>query len=236
MKVNVGDSVMVSDPQDKDSTHEHTFLGTVISVDNLCADVIDQDGEVWSVSLDEIIISAKDKTITETRKPDYLTNCSWVTDRLKDDKKLEKMKKKFVFFLEGNRIDTNGTLNIFFQFNKDRKIEFQKDFRVNPNLYGFYQAIPSALLLYRLGCVFDGEVHFDREGYKCIWEFPLKHKKTGEIVIFGEHKGGSSFWTRFVNVKDVPKEFLKDLKELVEYLVSDEVTHPYDGVLAGSVA
>lgn len=175
------------------------------------------------------------KKMTETRKADYLTNCVWLLNRLKDDKKLEKMKKKFVFVKE-NRIDTNGNLAMFFQFTKDRKVELQKDFATNFELYGFYQTIPSALLLYRLGCVFDGEVHFDREGYKCIWEFPLKHIKTEEVVIFGEHKAGSSFWTRFVNVKDVPKEFLKDLKELIEYLVSDEVSHPYDGVVAGSIA
>lgn len=210
MKVKIGDSVVVSDP---DSTSK------------------DQDGNVWSVSLDCI-----EEIVSETHKHDYLTNCMWVTDRLKDDKKLEKMKKKFVFSSEEWEVDTNGNLNTFFQFNENRKIELKKDWTFNPDYYGFYQAIPSALLLYRLGCVFDGEVHFDREGYKAIWDFPLKHIKTGELVIFGEHKGGSSFWTRWVNVKDVPKEFLKDLKELIEYLVSDEVSHPYDGVVAGSVA
>lgn len=165
-------------------------------------------------------------------KPDYLSNCLWAVKRLKSDERLEKMQSKFVFFPNGSKEDTNGHLVSFFQFNKDRKIELN----YITGLYGFYQAIPSALLLYKLGCVFDGEVHFDREGYKCIWEFPLRHKKTKEIVVFGEHKAGSTFWTKYVDVGSIPEEFLEDLKELLEYLVSDEVSHPYDGVVAGSVA
>lgn len=165
----------------------------------------------------------------------YLTNCLWVANRIKDNK-IGKMKSKFVFSKGDHLANSNGNLNcMFFKFNEDRKIKLKAG-KTGDYCYGFYQAIPSALLLYRLGCVFDGEVHFCRNGYKCIWEFALKHEKTGEVVIFGEHKGGATFWTKFMDIKDVPKEFLKDLKELVEYLVSDKISHPYDGVLAGSVA
>lgn len=134
MKVKIGDSVIISDPKHKDSPHEHSFSGIVVSINTLGADVADGNGDVFSIEFDEIeeIDNQMEKTMTETRKNDY--------------------------------------------------------------------------------------------------------EKTGEIVIFGEHKAGSSFWTKFVNIKDVPKEFLKDLKELIEYLVSDEVSHPYDGVVAGSIA
>lgn len=54
MKAKIGDSVIVSDPKYKDSPHEHSFSGTVMNVDALGADVVDGNGEVFSIMFDEI--------------------------------------------------------------------------------------------------------------------------------------------------------------------------------------
>ena len=101
-----------------------------------------------------------------------------------------------------------------------------------------YRAIPSCLLLYRLICTF-GPTKLNcrgNEGYKMVWEYPLKHKETGEFVVFDEWKGGSTFHTRFYSTEDLPESYKNDLTTLINYLISNECAHPYDGVVAGSVA
>lgn len=52
MKVKINDFVIVSDPDSTDYLYEHSFQGRVVSVGDLCADVMDGNNDVWSVSLD----------------------------------------------------------------------------------------------------------------------------------------------------------------------------------------
>lgn len=101
-----------------------------------------------------------------------------------------------------------------------------------------YSVIPSALLLYRLLCTFGAVVLMCEggDGYKCVWEYGVTHKATSEYVMFGEWKGGACLFTRFSSSKDMPQSLRDDLLSLLNYLVSDECGHPYDGVVAGSVA
>jgi hypothetical protein len=101
-----------------------------------------------------------------------------------------------------------------------------------------YEAIPSALLLYRLICTF-GPVKLDcegNEGYKMVWYYVLNHKPTNTKIAFSEWKGASGFHTTFHTYKQMPEELRNDLLALIEYLLSDECAHPYDGLTAGSVA
>lgn len=101
-----------------------------------------------------------------------------------------------------------------------------------------YEAIPSALLLYRLICTF-GPVKLDcegNEGYKMVWYYVLNHKPTNTKIAFSEWKGSSGFHTTFHTYKQMPEELRNDLLALIEYLLSDECAHPYDGLTAGSVA
>ena len=101
---------------------------------------------------------------------------------------------------------------------------------------GFYQAIPSCLLLYRLGCLFEGRPRFEGpEGYKVTWSFSLRHT-SGERITFGEWKGGALFWLYAGNSDGLPKDFKKDVLKLLGVLLHKNCPHPYDSLVAGSVA
>jgi hypothetical protein len=110
----------------------------------------------------------------------------------------------------------------------------------NPlNLDGesLFAVISSANLLYRLLCLYKATVEsYGPDGYKLVWTVSLKHKETGETLMFGEWKGGSNMWTRFHSHEELPESFNKDLLELLNFLCSTKVPHPYDGCVAGSVA
>lgn len=101
----------------------------------------------------------------------------------------------------------------------------------------FYEAIPSALLMYRLACLFEGSIEAaGQEGYKVVWSMALKHEPSGEFLTFGEWKGGALFWTKFMSHEKLPKGFKKDTLALLEALLSKQCPHPYDGLVAGGVA
>lgn len=105
------------------------------------------------------------------------------------------------------------------------------------NRIGMYNVISSALLLYRLMCIFECNVKSaGREGYKCMWWITLKHKETGEFLQFGEWKGAAGIWTKFHSKDELPKEYKRDVILLLNELCSQDCPHPYDGCVAGSVA
>lgn len=101
--------------------------------------------------------------------------------------------------------------------------------------------VTSPDLLYRLACTFPATIELSGPvGYKCVWAVGVIHK-SGVRICFGEHKGAAAFWSDFSSLDDprfpVPSpEFLADLKDLVDYLVSDVCAHPYDGLVAGCIA
>ena len=96
----------------------------------------------------------------------------------------------------------------------------------------------SALFLYRLLCLFETEVQVEpiNDRYKCIWWITLKHKESGELLQFGEWKGAAGTWTRFHCLEDLPETFKRDYVLLLNELCSKDCPHPYDGLVAGSVA
>jgi hypothetical protein len=97
-----------------------------------------------------------------------------------------------------------------------------------------YRVMPSALWLYRLLCLFPCKVKSEGpEAYKLVWSVSLQHKATGLSFTFYEWKGG--FTCGHLNETE-PKAFIKDVMELLNLLASDQCLHPYDGVVAGSVA
>jgi hypothetical protein len=100
-----------------------------------------------------------------------------------------------------------------------------------------FHVISSAMLLYRLLCLFKADVETEGpEGYKCIWWVNLKHKETGEILRFGEWKGAAGIWTRFHRNDELPEAYKRDMLLLLDELVAEDCPHPYDGNIAGSVA
>lgn len=102
---------------------------------------------------------------------------------------------------------------------------------------GMYTAMSSAMLLYRLLCLYQAKVTSEGpDGYKCIWWITLKHKATNETITFGEWKGAAGIWTRHINIKELSEAYKNDLLELLNLLYSKICPHPYDGLVAGSVA
>jgi len=98
-----------------------------------------------------------------------------------------------------------------------------------------YRIMSPALLLYRLIATFFGSPKcYDQ--YKIIWEYNLIHKATGKSISFSEWKGAAGFWLPDYEHKKLNKEFKADLIELMNYIISDKCAHPYDNLVAGSVA
>jgi hypothetical protein len=98
--------------------------------------------------------------------------------------------------------------------------------------------ISSAMLLYRTLCLFGAPVRVvsKRNQYKCIWWISLRHKESGEILQLGEWKGAAGTWTKYHSSTELPKTFRQDTLLLLNELCSPDCPHPYDGLVAGSVA
>lgn len=135
--------------------------------------------------------------------------------------------------------DLSGCGNICHQtyFSKEKQtFEFLEDnLFLNENYFDLANLLNSPLLLYRLICIFFAAPTI-MDAYKLIWEYPIKHKKTGKEMFFGEWKGATNFWLPEPTHKELNEEFKNDLLELLNFLVSDQIPHPYDGCTAGQIA
>lgn len=101
-----------------------------------------------------------------------------------------------------------------------------------------YDKVSAPMLLARLCSLFEHlkiDVH-GQSGYKITWNIVLKHTPTGHIVTFYDYKGGASWGSDVISVKDAPKEFIQDLKKLLKVLTNERCPHPYDGCVVGEVA
>jgi len=97
------------------------------------------------------------------------------------------------------------------------------------------EAISSALALYRMLCLWKCAVQSEGpEGYKVVWSVPLKNKLTGEVVAFGEYKGGFQLFSRAHSCADL--KCAAQLIDLLNLICGPKCPHPYDGTVAGSVA
>jgi len=92
-----------------------------------------------------------------------------------------------------------------------------------------------ALLLYRLIATFFGNPVCG-DNYKSIWDYNIIHKHSGKLLNFSEHKGAIVFWLPESRFTQLHHHFKNDLIELMTYLSSSECAHPYDNLVAGSVA
>ena len=105
----------------------------------------------------------------------------------------------------------------------------------NPDFNMVHKAISSANLLYRLCCLFQG-LSVDIEGqskYKWVWAAYVKHKASGKVFGFSEWKGAVTYQ---MPTRELEDEWVDDWFELLDLLCSDHCPHPYDRLVAGSVA
>ena len=95
--------------------------------------------------------------------------------------------------------------------------------------------ISSALLLYRLCCLFDCQVDVEGpQGHKVVWSVYLQHKSSRHYVGFSEWKGSALF--RASKFPPTGTAFDEDWLDLLNLLLDPQCPHPYDGTVAGSVA
>lgn len=169
----------------------------------------------------------------------YMANCDYSAERVGDDaydkaravtSKWEPVKVKDL------PSSYCGNIATCLDFDLAKKSFVRsKDFRWNdPKRISLYQAVPSALALYRILCLFKCFVDSEGpEGYKTVWTIGLKHKASGEILILREWKGGFSLGHD--GHGPIPA-MEADLIDLLNLLVAPDCPHPYDGTVAGSVA
>lgn len=173
----------------------------------------------------------------------YLVNCEYLQERNANYERREAIEELFEPDPEQNFPNgVNGNVSHELSIDpKTLKSEFQKFVSIQDlteRTHKIDRAIPAALLLYRLICTF-GPVNLHCEGnkgYKMVWYYALKHKKTNTPIVFDEWKGSSGFHTSFHTFTEMSEELQKDICTLVDYLLSNECGHPYDGLVAGSVA
>ena len=105
----------------------------------------------------------------------------------------------------------------------------------NPDFRHAWLIISSANLLYRLCCLFQN-LPVDitgPSGYKVVWTAYVKHKASGKVFGFSEWKGAALYR---MPTRELEDEWVDGWIELLDLLCSDHCPHPYDGVVAGSIA
>lgn len=176
----------------------------------------------------------------------YLIQPDYLAERKADYKKGEKINKKWkpISQEEQYKICPKGVIgNVGSDIMVNPKngkivfVNFGERAKHKDKIY-LFQVISAALAMYRVVCMINNPIiqAEGANGYKMPWSISLKHEETGNILMFGEWKGGFGIWTSFHKAEDLPASFKKDMVEILNLLFSDKAPHPYDGVTAGSVA
>lgn len=121
---------------------------------------------------------------------------------------------------------------------KDEKIErYLKESSKNKKkrYNSFSHCISPHMLLYRCCCTFPDNILINDE-YKQIWTCWLKNKETSDVILISEWKGTPYLGLNYTKINELHKDFLNDILELLNYLLSDQCVHPYDNLVAGTIA
>lgn len=182
---------------------------------------------------------------------EYLTNPPYSAERTADYDAQEKLNKAFKCLgpedEEYKKVDgLCGNIHDNFFIDKETKkaVVSKADYfsderkKLEVTHERLYKAMSAALLLYRTICLMKNPHVFSDgcEGHKVPWEIWLYHNKTKKVLCVSEWKGAISFRTEFHSVDEVPEEFLKDMLLFMDTVFGDNSPHPYDSLVAGSVA
>ena len=117
---------------------------------------------------------------------------------------------------------------------KTKKVVFSKtNYWETKHLVSMCGALPVSHMLYSLMCMFRCSVDVNGpDGYKVVASIPLRHKETGQIIIFREWKAGFALGCNGM----FEPQTQKDVCALLTLMINGQVLHPYDGTFAGSVA
>ena len=134
---------------------------------------------------------------------------------------------------------------IRFMWDKDKKktglvwIQ-QPDHPSNGSKVPLKEAMSSALLLYRLHCLFPGSISPIKQNDLIpgtAWTVSLKHMKTGLTVLFTEKEGGCHIVPDTFHISNIKSDVLylrNELTELIDLLFAEDFPHPMVGLVAGS--
>jgi hypothetical protein len=178
------------------------------------------------------------KAITKSKiefKGNFAVNPDYAQDRTGNYELRDKIASKW----EYSHKDGAGCGNVNHQFYFDtskQKFIFSDDRLYNDDSFiPMYRLMSPALLLYRLIATFFGNPVCG-DNYKSIWDYNIIHKHSGKLLNFSEHKGAIGFRLPESSYTELHFQFKTDLIELMTYLASNECAHPYDNLVAGSVA
>lgn len=180
------------------------------------------------------------KVITNPKiefKRQFAVNPDYTQDRTGNYERRDKLNDKWEFFKGEMPSGYSGNVHSQFYFDTQKQEFLFSDERLynDDNFIPMYRLMSPALFLYRLLATFFGSVHC-ADNYKSIWEYNIIHKHTGKVLSFSEHKGAIGFWLPEYSYTQLHHQFKNDLIELMAYLASNECAHPYDNLVAGSVA
>ena len=175
------------------------------------------------------------KTEIKHIKGQFAVNPDYTAERTGNYEVRDKIAAKWANY--HTRVDGCGNVHHEFYFDTEKQtfIFSGNGLHGDYRYLSTYQIISPALLLYRLIATFFGSPKCE-DGHKSIWEYNLIHKATNKSISFSEWKGAAGFWLPETSYKKVDAEFRADLIELMNYLISNECAHPYDNLVAGSVA
>lgn len=177
----------------------------------------------------------KKEVITFT-KGKFAVNPNYTADRTGNYERRDKIKETWEFTAKGEN-GTSGNVNgqLYFDTTNQAFILSDEGLYNDDNFIPMYRLMSPALLLYRLIATFFGTPVCE-DNYKSIWEYNIVNKRTGKKLTFSEHKGAIGIWLPEYSYTQLHFQFKADLIELMAYLTSNECAHPYDNLVAGSVA
>ncbi|MEN9612254.1 MAG: hypothetical protein RLZZ628_3068 [Bacteroidota bacterium] len=165
----------------------------------------------------------------------YLVSPPVMSPRVTDETLQTHISLKWEYVPQAVRL--HGNLSLYLQYNLEKKaFEWVENPQFRLDTTFVFEVMSAALVVYRLMCLFLEPPRISKDAYKTLWEYPLKHVATGNTFILLDYKASLSLSTKFSHCSEMPPDFAKDVLELLNFLVSNQVTHPYDGVLAGTVA
>jgi hypothetical protein len=174
--------------------------------------------------------------LKRNKRHPFLCRPEGITGRFGNYERQEAIMAKWVY--RKAAANDLGTANLrmytFYDIPKNKFI-INENGKPTRNQVYIYDVMSAANWMYRLSITFLKPPIMDNH-YKAPWLFPLVHKATGVSAIMTEWKGSISFITNVYHPKGADKEFINDLLELLDYLVSYECAHTYSHLVAGAIA
>jgi hypothetical protein len=180
---------------------------------------------------------------TMQNRPNYIVQPQLYHKRAKDNNQQTEILKKWIP-LNGEQ-NMGGNINFHLRFDRDEKAfvfidrdkMYDQSIKYPHDKYElFCNTISSALVLYRCVCLGFTPQIMTSDGYKTIWSVPIEHIASKHCLVFQDFKAGVDINTRAHKPEQMPDDFRADVLEILTFIVSDNVTHPYDLTIAGSVA